>query len=142
MTILAMSILIASHAITIINTIIDGTITVMDITIMVIDITIMVVDITTMVVDITMTISDISIIVMDDRPMDLHHVRRRSGTSEDARAAVMLFHCWAQAPCADAGQSFLRHPWNLERWKASPGHSFLPHVFELFEVFATGDTSV
>jgi hypothetical protein len=58
MTILAISILIASHAI--INTIVDITIMVMDITIMVTDITIM---------------------VMDDRWIDLNNFRRRTGTS-------------------------------------------------------------
>ena len=52
MTILAISILIASHAITIINTIVDGT---------------------TMVIDIT-------IMVMDDRRIDLNNFRRRAGT--------------------------------------------------------------
>ena len=67
MTILAMSILIASHAITIINPIVDGTIMVIGITIMVIGITIMVIGIT--------------ITVMDDRWIDLNNFRRRAGTS-------------------------------------------------------------
>jgi hypothetical protein len=57
MTILAMFIRIASHAI--INTIVDITIIVMDITIMAMDIIIM---------------------VMDDRGIDLHHFRRRTAT--------------------------------------------------------------
>ena len=60
MTILAMSILIASHAITIINTIVDGT---------------------TMVIDIIGTVIDITIMVMDDRRIDLNNFRRRPGTS-------------------------------------------------------------
>jgi hypothetical protein len=58
MTILAISILIASHAI--INTVVDITIMVMDITIMAMDITIM---------------------AMDDRCIDLNNFRRRTGTS-------------------------------------------------------------
>jgi ABC-type uncharacterized transport system permease subunit len=50
-TILAMSTLIASHAITMINPIVDGTIMAMDITIMAMDITIMVMDVTITVMD-------------------------------------------------------------------------------------------
>jgi hypothetical protein len=57
MTILAISILIASHAI--INAIVDITIIVMDITIMAMDIIIM---------------------VMDDRCIDLNNIRRRTAT--------------------------------------------------------------
>ena len=57
MTILVMSILIASHAITIINTIVDGTIMVIG------------------------TVIDITIMVMDDRRTDLNNFRRRAGTS-------------------------------------------------------------
>jgi hypothetical protein len=64
MTILAMFIRIASHAI--INTIVDITIIVMDITIIVMDITIMAMDIIVM--------------VMDDRGIDLNHFRRRTAT--------------------------------------------------------------
>lgn len=60
MTILAMSILTASHATTIINTIVDITIIITDITIIVIGIT---------------------IIVMDDRWIDLNYFRRRSALS-------------------------------------------------------------
>jgi hypothetical protein len=67
MTILAMFILIASRAITIINTIVDGTIMVIGITIMVIGITFMVIGITFM--------------VMDDRWIDLNNFRRGAGTS-------------------------------------------------------------
>ena len=63
MTILAMFIRIASHAI--INTIVDIIIIVMDITIIVMDITIMVMAI---------------IMVIDDRCIDLNHFRRRTAT--------------------------------------------------------------
>jgi len=66
MTILAMSIRIASHAITIINTIGEGTIVVIDMTIMVIDI--------------IGTVIDMTIMVMDDRRIDLNNFRRRAGT--------------------------------------------------------------
>jgi hypothetical protein len=72
MTILAMFIRIASHAITIINPIVD-------ITIMVIGITIMVM------------VTDITIMVMDDRCLGLNHFRRRTGTSEDEREVVIPF---------------------------------------------------
>jgi hypothetical protein len=65
MTILAISILIASHAI--INAIVD-------ITIIVMDITIMAMAIATMVMAIT-------IMAMDDRCIDLNNFRRRTGTS-------------------------------------------------------------
>ena len=65
MTILAISILIASHAM--INTIVDIITMVMDITTMVMDITIMAMGITTM--------------VMDDRCINLNNFRRRTGTS-------------------------------------------------------------
>jgi hypothetical protein len=66
MTILAMFILRASHAITIINTIGEGTIVVIDMTMIVIDIIGMVID--------------MAIMVMDDRRIDLNHFRRRAGT--------------------------------------------------------------
>jgi hypothetical protein len=64
MTILAMFIRTASHAI--INTIVDIIIIVMDITIMAMDITIMAMA--------------IIIMVMDDRCIDLNHFRRRTAT--------------------------------------------------------------
>jgi hypothetical protein len=69
MIILAMSILIASHAITMIDIIVEGTIMVIAITIMVIGISIIVIGIT--------------IMVMDDRWIDLNHRRRRAGSSQD-----------------------------------------------------------
>jgi hypothetical protein len=62
MIILAMSILIASHAMTIIGTTVDGTIIVIGITMMVTGIPIMVIGIT--------------ILGMDGRWMDPHSVRR------------------------------------------------------------------
>jgi hypothetical protein len=64
MTILAMFIRIASHAI--INTIVDITIIGMDITIMAMDIIVMVMDIIGM--------------VMDDRGIDLNHFRQGTAT--------------------------------------------------------------
>jgi hypothetical protein len=96
-----MSIPIASHAITIINTIVDGTIMGIGITIMGIGITIMGMA--------------ISMIAMDDRRQDLHHVRRGAGTSSDERAAVIPFHDREQQPRASAANGVLRRPWNLGR---------------------------
>jgi hypothetical protein len=63
MTILAISIRIASHAM--INAIVDIIIMVMDITIMAMD---------------TIMVMDITIMVMDDRCIDLNHFRRRTAT--------------------------------------------------------------
>jgi hypothetical protein len=91
MTIRAMSIPIASHAITLINTIADITI---------VGITIMVIGITIMVMAITIMVMEISLIAMDDKRRDLHNFRRRVGTSSDERAAVMLCQVCAPPLCA------------------------------------------
>jgi hypothetical protein len=65
MTILAMSTLIASHAITMVNPIVDRTI--------------MAIEITTMVIDITIMVTDIPITATDDRRIDLHNFRETQG---------------------------------------------------------------
>jgi hypothetical protein len=69
MTILAMSILRASHAI--ITTVRDGTIVVIDLTIVVIDLTIVVIGLTIVVIDLTIVVIDDK----TDRPSPLKETR-------------------------------------------------------------------
>lgn len=91
MTILAMSIRIASHVI--LNTIVDITIVDMDITIMAMDI----------------------IMVMDDRGIDLNHFRRCTATLSDARESIIPLHSRNQQLRTSVAKGFFRRPSHLKR---------------------------
>jgi hypothetical protein len=127
MTIRAMSIPIASHAITLINPI--------GITTMGIGITIMGIGITIMVMAITIMGMEISLIAMDDRRLDLNTFRRRAGTSSDERAAVMLCPGCALPRCASAARGFLRRFRHPSRGTIGEENAFKPQVLAPHDAF-------